>query len=377
MNELMINQPKEVTILGNKGLVKYDGHGMLQAIEVDVELSYNRNEIWKLPTYEYQKRGNYSEKVEVGAKWMLTAEGFEVINKVAGLRQLLEPKFVLNGEEITNPQIITDKTGRKQSASYKVTLYGPGPDGKNHFSSALIHYNINDEFIASILSKIQYKKNNEEPIGMMCPSDAFAEVKKHKPYAIFIPTDQITDEISLGIAVDCMHPDFAKLRNVQQEKINTLERKMHTIARRNAFRKHPATAFYTVDPVETETNNKLDYVATLKVVRWIQVDEAAIEAEIEEYLRQEAPESVAYHETEPEQDFEDTENIIEVATVEEVVDEYEDTQERRELLKWIPTKGLGLIGKTAYEAIVENPLDQYTNEELVNIQEAIFAKDDE
>jgi len=275
MKELVV-QKNNVAFMGQTGMIRKTKDGYIQRIEHNVELSYRASHFWKLET----KKKNAKNDWVVETSYKLTAEGYEFLNKFAGLKMLVEPTFNLNGQEFTNPAIILDSTNRKEAVYYKITLYGYGPDGTLHFSPTLIHYNATDELISSIISKISYQKE-EEKMGHMCPKDAFPEFKKKYPYAIFVPTDEIGDMI-LGIAVDVTHPDFLKLRGVHQEKINNLEKKIQTVAKRNAFRKHPATAIYSVNP-ERKYNTKGEFVDLVhyeKIVQWVDVDVEREEAEI-------------------------------------------------------------------------------------------------
>jgi len=182
MNALTVTN-QTIFFLGQKGIVRQSENGFIRCIEHEVELSYRANHFWKLETKKKDAQGNWITE----AAYKLTAEGYEYLNKFAGLKVLNEPTFELNGQTFTNPAILLDETNRKTAVYYKLTLYGYGPDGTLSFSPVLIHYNATDELISSIISKIQYN----DKMGQMLGKDDFVEYKKTHKYAMFFPTDQI------------------------------------------------------------------------------------------------------------------------------------------------------------------------------------------
>ena len=284
MNNLSVVREKETTFMGYDSLVRFTDTGAIKSQEVEVELSYRSNHFWKLET---SKWNSVTRENDVTTVYKMTAEGYEELNKAAGLKVLSEPTFNLNGDTFTNPAIIVDDTGRKNTVYYKTTLYGYGPDGEIHFSSTLIHYNATDELISSILSKIKWQSSDKSkvtPMGQMMDDTAFKTYKETCPYAIFIPTDDFGG-IKLGIAVDVSRKEFLELRYAHQDKINNLEKKIQTVAKRNAYRKHPATAVYSINPEKKfDAEGKfIDLIAKIRVVRWMECDPEKESLAIQKY----------------------------------------------------------------------------------------------
>jgi len=333
MNELALKQ--NISFLGQKGLVRQSEKGFIRCIEHEVELSFRSNHFWKLATKKKDSDGNWVEEIA----YKLTAEGYEYLNKFAGLRVVNEPTFELNGQVFTNPAILLDETNRKQAVYYKLTLYGYGPSGTLEFSPVLIHYNATDEFISSLISKIQYNSN----MGQMIAKDDFPEYKKEHKFAMFFPTDQIGDMI-LGIAADVSHTEFLKLRGVHQEKINNLEKKIQTVAKRNAFRKHSATAVYSVYPEKKyDANGKfIDLIHKEKIIQWIDVDLNEELKQLDDYVKRANVVVENYKDIEPDKD--DLEEGIQEEFVEVAVefDAETDAEEKEKLVKWIQ-KGIKRI----------------------------------
>lgn len=273
MNELTTQQSNNLVILGQQGLIRKSKDGNIQAIEVEVELSYKNNHFWAL------EKGN---KIT----YMMTGEGYEYLNKWAGLKLINEPTFTLNGVEFTNPAIISDATGRKQAIYYKTSLGGYAPDGTYHISPSLIHYNVTDELISALYTKINYalkdgvstKDGKFEGLGIICSKTDFPMFKKECPYAMFIQTSEFMGEV-MGVAINTRHKDFAYIMQTQQDKILNIEKKIQTVGKRNAFRKHPATAIYTLNPkpIFDEKGNKLDLVYREKIVMWLKEEEVPVE----------------------------------------------------------------------------------------------------
>lgn len=362
MNELAVKQ--NISFLGQKGLVKQSEKGFIRCIEHEVELSYRANHFWKLET----KKKNAQNEWVVESAYKLTAEGYEYLNKFAGLKVVNEPTFELNGQTFTNPAILLDETNRKQAVYYKLTLYGYGPDGTLSFSPVLIHYNATDELISSIISKIQYN----DKMGQMIAKDDFPEYKKEHKYSMFFPTDQIGDMV-LGIAVDVSHPEFLKLRGVHQEKINNLEKKIQTVAKRNAYRKHSATAVYSVNPEKKfdKDGKFIDLIHKERIIQWIDVDLNEELRQLEQYVKNASVEVESYKEADPDkEDIEEglPEDYVEVAV--QFDEEITDEEEKENLLAWIK-KG---IKRTGFK--VNEELEKMTIAELEAIKSNIEKKED-
>jgi len=172
--------------------------------------------------------------------------------------------------------------------------------------------------------------------------------------------------------VDVSHPEFLKLRGVHQEKINNLEKKIQTVAKRNAFRKHSATSIYSVNPEKKfDANGKfIDLVHVEKIVQWIDVDLNEELKQLEDYVRVKV-EVEAFKSTEP--DKEDLEEGLSEEFVEVSVefDEVEtDQEERDKLIKWI-YKG---VKRVPYE--LPNNWEGYSIIELEFIKQEIEKKEE-
>lgn len=263
-------QPKEIMIFDNKGIIKSTKDGLIRGIEVNVELSLRKKEFYG---FEVGKK-NDSKK-----EYKITAEGYDRIYQAAALETLQEPTFNMNGIEYTNPHITFDEKGRKRNVTTRQTIVGRDANGKIQFSSALIIYDAEGLLMTSLMTKIKWDK--DESFGFYCDRDEFEDYKQQNRRTKFYEIDD-----DFGICVKTDSYDFKNLIATERDMRDTIERKAVTIARRNAIRRHPAVAKYSVLP-EKKFNGDgeyIDLVTHIKVMRWMNINDYETDLAIQEYI---------------------------------------------------------------------------------------------
>lgn len=264
------NQPKEIMIFDNKGIIKSTKDGLIRGIEVTVELSLRRKEFYGFEVGTKDNKKN---------EYKITAEGYDRLYQAAALETAQEPTFNMNGIEYTNPHITFDEKGRKRNVTTRQTIVGRDANGKIQFSSALIIYDAEGLLMTSLMTKIKYDK--DESFGFYCDREEFEEYKQKNRRVKFYEIDD-----DFGICVKTNSYNFKNLIATERDMRDTIERKAVTIARRNAIRRHPAVAKYSVLPEKkyNEDGEYIDLITRVKIMRWMNINDAETDMAIQEYI---------------------------------------------------------------------------------------------
>lgn len=311
-NELVVlqNQPAELTFLGETGLCRYTDKGILKGIEVTVKLYLSKNHIYA------QKMGG-GENAAVSYK--ITSEGYEQINKFANLQEVHEPTMNIDGKEYPNPYISLDEFGKKDKVYQKVTLAGRDTNGDIKFSTSIILSDASDMMVCEISNKLKYDKN--EALGYYSTHEDYLKDKEKTTGLKYIALDHDS-----GVVIKLRSQEFRALKANVDDKRATIERKTHTVAKRNAYRKHPATSYYTVTPtpVKDAHGGTVDLAATVKVIKWVNQRDDELESAIRDYLANKQDDQYAEKYTDTDDDYTDIEDGQElpedIVTIEEAVE---------------------------------------------------------
>ena len=268
MGELVIKEkspfqlaPKEIFFLGEKGICKYKDGNILEAISVTVSLSLAKGHM-------YDQKGTYK----------MTAEGYEYLNKFTNLQQIDEPEIILDGKIYTNPYIAFDSYGKKSKVYQKCTLIGRDTNGDIKTSTVIVITDAEDLLMAEISNKLKY--DNKEGLGYYSTREEFEEDKKKERGLKYIAIDE-----DYGVVVKLKSADFRSIKANVDDKRATIERKTQTVAKRNAFRKHPSTSIYTLNPkpVSDGHGGTVDWVHTTQVIKWLNGNDLDMVEAIEKY----------------------------------------------------------------------------------------------
>jgi hypothetical protein len=337
-NELsvLVNQPLELTFLGETGICKYTEKGILKGIDVTVKLYLSKNHIYA------QKMGGGQN---AAVSYKITSEGYEHINKFANLQEVYEPKIDIGGKEYPNPYIHLDEFGKKDKVYQKVTLAGRDTNGDIKFSTAVILSDASDMVISEISNKLKY--DDAEALGYYSTYEDYVKDKETTSGLKYIALDEDS-----GVVIKLRSKEYRGLKANVDDKRATIERKTHTVAKRNAFRKHPATSYYTVTPamVKDAHGGGTDLVATVRVIKWVNQRVDELESEIKSYLANKQDDNYTEKITDTDDEYSDLEegqelpddyvtieesiNIVKESVLESVACS-EDEVERQQLIKFI------------------------------------------
>ena len=362
-------QPKEVMIFGNKGIIKSTKDGLIKGIEVNVELSIRRKEIYGLSVGSGENK-----KTE----YKITAEGFEKLYQAAALDTIPEQKFIMNGQEYTNPHIEFDDKRRKNKVITRQTVVGRDANGKVQYSSAFIIYDAGGLLLTTLMNKLKWDKKGE--LGFYCDREEYEEYKKTKEHRCRFY--EIDEEFGMCIFTDTY--EFKVAISTERDMRDTIERKAVTVARRNAIRRHPAIATYSVLPVKKfdSNGNYTDLVANVKVMRWMNLDDHPLEHAINEYIAQSEagafqPETITYEDDD--EQFASNEGMIvnpeafeaELEYVESVAND-EEMIEKNGLIKRVK-EGLQMISNEDYDNVIDAFGNDYKSMTITELQTIISS----
>jgi hypothetical protein len=200
--------------------------------------------------------------------------------------------------------------------------------------------------MTDLLYKIQYNAK----FGEMAPRRVYDAKVRENPYLEFYDVDD-----RVGVIVDLKNTEFCKMYNKFLEERKTAERKVKTISKRNAMRKHPAISAYKLDPINKGTKEKPEWVAIVPVVQWVGVDESLFEEEMNAFSESEQLIAEKYHEADKDLDPDDQvidDDVVEIDFSEDVNSE---DDERKSLIAYIldapvdELKKIGVDGMTIIE----------------------------
>jgi hypothetical protein len=216
-------QTQEIATLGDgKVFIKRTEQGWVKAVKVRMTLE--------------EKKGHLAD---IQGKIMITANGYNELNKIASVSILTPDKLILpTGEVVVNPYPIIDKESCSISKVWvKKMGVGLSPIGNLVITSSTLLYDIQMYFIQDLVKKVQYNKD----AGRVCIESMLTD--KEQKGGVFYRI-----EGSLGVWVDFGHKDILKALDTFVQNKLFAERRAQTIAERNVLKKHPALSTVYVEP---------------------------------------------------------------------------------------------------------------------------------
>lgn len=221
---------KEIAKLGDGDVfVKRTSTGAIKAIKGHMKLE--------------ERKGHLSV---IQGKAMITAAGYNEMNKVAGISIITPEKLTLpDGNMVVNPYPIIDPdSGTIDKVWVKKTAIGFSPIGNLVMTSSTLLYDIRMYFIQDLNKKIQRNKR----AGRMCMENTLSEDEKKKGMFLRI-------QGTMGLWADLNEADILKCMDTYIQNKLFAERKAQTIAERNCLKKHPSLSQIYVDASGTEHNH--------------------------------------------------------------------------------------------------------------------------
>jgi hypothetical protein len=162
--------------------------------------------------------------------WIISAEGYRVINRVAGIREIeAKTMFLPDGREVRNPYIEFDEETNSPLRfwAYSATV-SRGIDGKPFVSTAMVIHDIRLQYIMELTHTINVNKD----AGKYCTYDQLSDEEKKNGY--FEPFQG-----KLGIYAKTDHADVIPVMSNLIRRKNYGEREAKTLAWRSSIRMHP------------------------------------------------------------------------------------------------------------------------------------------
>ncbi|WP_155394965.1 hypothetical protein [Clostridium sporogenes] len=182
----------------------------------------------------------------IQGKSMITAAGYNEMNKIAGVSIVTPEKLTLpSGDVVVNPFPIIDKeSGTIDKVWVKKIGIGFSPIGNLVMTSSTLLYDIRMYFIQDLNKKVQTNKS----AGRMCMEAMLTDEEKRK--GMFLPIQG-----KMGIWVDLENKDVLKCMDTYIQNKLFAERKAQTIAERNVLKKHPALSQVYVEATGPQYNH--------------------------------------------------------------------------------------------------------------------------
>lgn len=228
-NKVTPSNNREIAKLGDGDVfVKRTSNGAIKALKGRIKLE--------------EKKGHLSV---IQGKAMITAAGYNEMNKIAGISIITPEKLTLpDGNIVVNPYPIVDpESGTIDKVWVRKTALGFSPIGNLVMTSSTLLYDIRMYFIQDLSKKIQKNKN----AGRMCMEQMLTADEKKAGMFLKI-------QASMGIWANLNDIDVLKSMDTYIQNKLFAERKAQTIAERNCLKKHPALAQVYVDAVGAEYN---------------------------------------------------------------------------------------------------------------------------
>ncbi len=234
---------KELARLGDgEVFVKRTQDGILRSVVSNVSLDLRKKEI-----------------VKIQSGFMITASGYDRLNKIANLTVVFPPSMTMTilidgtpqTREVGNPYIEYDpETNAIRTISLTCLAIGLGPIGNWCITHERLRFDLDRYFAMEAWSKVKNVKN----AGKFESVSSYNK-RDDKDDWIFIPIMP-----GWGISLDPRHDEVQKVLTNHFQRQKFAERIASTICRRNAMKRHPAIAKTTVLP--------RDGLATVQVYGW-------------------------------------------------------------------------------------------------------------
>ena len=195
--------------------------GFVESVKVSVHLYESKKEIYSL-----------------GAKWCISADGYDKLNQAAGLT-VLAPRSI-SILQPSNPHFETDKDGNIKHVLVRRIVVGPSPIGNLVAIERLLRFDVGMYF----LEDLQVKVKNRAGAGGYGTAEIKPDVLKNKASAVMFP---LVGPAALW--VDVSHPDIQDAFREHIKRCKYAERMATRMCERNAFASHPAIARRHVEPV--------------------------------------------------------------------------------------------------------------------------------
>ena len=219
---------REIATLGDgQVFVKRTEEGLMCAVKAEIELSLRDKEL-----------------CSVGGSVMVTATGFDKLNRVAGLTVIKPPQIAITVERrgypettmVENPYIEYSEDGAIKVVTVECLAIGLSPIGNWTITQERLRFDLVQYFAADAWGKVK-----KFPDCGRYTTKSLHD--KHEDEKMWVPIMMNT-----GLSVDISHPEIVSVLTAHITRQKFAERIASTISRRNAMKRHPSIAQSAVTP---------------------------------------------------------------------------------------------------------------------------------
>jgi len=265
-NKLQVIEKKEI-FFDHPVKVKRSDTGLVLAAQVPVALDANKGDLVFIPEAK---------------KWTISVQGYDKLNKVAGIHLWAPPSIMFDGLERNNPHI--DYMDDHNIRTVLVKYYGFGRNMLgNHVNIAMtVAYSPGSYFRVDLIKLAREKKGIATLVNTKAPDF------QQKVDYWYLPVED-------GLALECdlNNAEFLKKFNTYQQNRNFAVRKATSICIRNIFKKHPAIGMYVVSPpnesgvvmipIISWREKELSHVDAMEMLRQISIENQSDLIQYEEH----------------------------------------------------------------------------------------------
>lgn len=239
---------EEVATIGSSDLlVIRNESGLVKAFKKTVRLLESKKEIAK-----------------VSKSWIVTVQGYNALNRYAGLHEITPPELMFDGKAQSNPYVQYDTKGEIKKVIVRKMVIGYTVAGSLVATDVVRHYNFDAYYMQDLQNKAKWKTDAAKfGTELACPFAPEDEVliKGETPYVktkegkiyLFKRVKDIE-----GIWIDPTHGEIRDVydQHVQHQKFGDVI--AQNVASRNAKKAHPGIAATNVIAYGEEDDHYAD-----------------------------------------------------------------------------------------------------------------------
>lgn len=215
---------EKVAVLGEgECFIRKTEKGFVESVRVPVELRFSKGEIY-----------------QIGAKWCISADGYDKLNQAAGLSVVAPKTIYLDGVNTGNPHFEFDVLkGNLKAVTVRRIVVGPSPIGNLVAIERLLRFDVDLYFLEDLQTKVK----NRAGAGGYGTQEVKPDTLSDSASAVMFPLGPA------ALWVDVSHVDIQDAFREHIKRCKYAERMATRMCERNAFASHPAIARRNVEPV--------------------------------------------------------------------------------------------------------------------------------
>jgi len=236
---------------GNTSIVRMDAYGrLIKAMRTTVRLYASKKHV-------YEMKGT----------WAVTAEGYRILNKYAGVQVLTPPNVMVDGMEKLNPCIMRSDDGQIDYVYVRKVALGRAPMGNLVPIDYTLYFSPSQMLARDLIERFKpYVPKN----GVAKPAAAWGRLVRKDALADEDLADATKQFVPYGgglyLEIDLNHPEVIGKIADHANMVLFADRRAQTMCERNCLKAHPAIAVSKVEVVNG--------IAEVQIITWPQADES-------------------------------------------------------------------------------------------------------